>query len=61
MENINRIFLLLNYQRGEQAFMKNLERSIFVIVPLDKQVREETLNNIIKKVVITMDERRKLV
>jgi hypothetical protein len=41
--------------------MKNLERSISVIVPLDKQVREETLNNIIKKVVITMDERKKLV
>lgn len=61
MENINRIFLLLNHQRGEQVFMKNLERSISVIVPLDKQVREETLNNIIKKVVITMDERKKLV
>ncbi len=61
MENINRIFLLLNHQRGEQVFMKNLERSISVIIPLDKQVREETLNNIIKKVVITMDERKKLV
>lgn len=61
MENINRIFLLLNHQRGEQVFMKNLERSISVIVPLNKQVREETLNNIIKKVVITMDERKKLV
>ncbi len=61
MENINRIFLLLNHQRGEQVFMKNLERSISVIVPLDMQVREETLNNIIKKVVITMDERKKLV
>lgn len=41
--------------------MHNLERNISVIVPLHKEIKKGTLNNIIKKVGITIDELKELI
>jgi predicted RNA binding protein YcfA (HicA-like mRNA interferase family) len=41
--------------------MHNLEKNISVIVPFNKEIKKGTLNNIIKKAQITLDELRELV
>ncbi len=41
--------------------MHNLEKNISVIVPLHKEIKKGTLNNIIKKAGITIDELKELV
>lgn len=41
--------------------MHNLERNISVIIPNHKEVKKGTLNNIIKKVGISIDELKELI
>jgi predicted RNA binding protein YcfA (HicA-like mRNA interferase family) len=41
--------------------MHNLEKNISVIVPLHKEIKKGTLNNILKKVEISIDELRALI
>jgi len=41
--------------------MHNLEKNLSVIVPLHKEVKKGTLNNIIKKAGITMEELKELI
>jgi predicted RNA binding protein YcfA (HicA-like mRNA interferase family) len=58
---LRRIGFVVDHQRGSHVFMHNLERNISVIVPLHKEIKKGTLNSIIKKVGITLDELNKLV
>jgi predicted RNA binding protein YcfA (HicA-like mRNA interferase family) len=51
----------IDHQRGSHVFMHNLERNISVTVPLCRQIKKGTLNSIIKKVGITIDELKELV
>lgn len=41
--------------------MHNLEKNISVVVPFHKEIKKGTLNNIIKKAGITIDELKELV
>ena len=58
---LRRIGFVVDHQRGSHIFMHNLERNISVTVPLHKELKKGTLNNIIKKVGITIDELKGLV
>ena len=57
---LRRIGYIIDHQRGDHVFMHNLEKNISVIVPLHKEIKKGTLNNIIKKVGITIDELKSL-
>ncbi len=58
---LRRIGYIVDHQRGDHVFMHNLEKNISVIVPLHKEIKKGTLNNIIKKVGITIDELKGLI
>ena len=58
---LRRIGYIVDHQRGDHVFMHNLEKNLSVIVPLHKEIKKGTLNNIIKKVGITIDELKKLI
>ena len=58
---LRRIGYIIDHQRGDHVFMHNLEKNISVIIPLHKEIKKGTLNNIIKKVGITIDELKKLI
>ncbi len=57
---LRRIGYIVDHQRGDHVFMHNLEKNISVIVPLHKEIKKGTLNNIIKKAGITIDELKEL-
>ena len=58
---LRRIGYIVDHQRGDHVFMHNLEKNLSVIVPLHKEIKKGTLNNIIKKVSITIDELKELI
>ena len=41
--------------------MHNIEKNISVIVPIHKEIKKGTLNNIIKKAGLTVEELKKLI
>ena len=57
---LRRIGFVVDHPKGSHIFMHNLERNISVVVPFHKEIRKGTLNNIIKKVGITLKELNKL-
>jgi len=52
---------VVDHQRGSHLFMHNLEKNISVIIPLHKEIKKGTLNSIIKKAGLTVDELKALV
>jgi len=58
---LRRIGYIVDHQRGNHVFMHNLEKNLSVIVPLHKEVKKGTLNNIIKKAGITIEELKELI
>ncbi|MDX9715686.1 MAG: type II toxin-antitoxin system HicA family toxin [Dissulfurispiraceae bacterium] len=52
---------VVDHQRGSHIFMHNLEKNISVIIPFHDEVKKGTLNNIIKKAGLTIDELKNLV
>jgi len=58
---LRRLGYIVDHQRGSHIFMHNLEKNISIIVPLHKEIKKGTLNNIIKKAGITVDELKELV
>ncbi|MFH1051492.1 MAG: type II toxin-antitoxin system HicA family toxin [bacterium] len=58
---LRRLGFIVDHQRGSHIFMHNLEQNISVVVPNHKEIRKGTLNNIIKKVGITIDELKELI
>jgi predicted RNA binding protein YcfA (HicA-like mRNA interferase family) len=57
---LRRLGYVVDHQRGSHIFMHNLEKNISVIVPNHKEIKKGTLNNIIKKVGLTIDDLKKL-
>ena len=53
---LRRIGFVVDHQRGSHIFMHNLEKNISVVVPAHKEIRKGTLNNILKKAGITLNE-----
>lgn len=58
---LRRSGFVVDHQRGSHIFMHNLERNISVIVPLHKEVKKGTLNNILKKTGLTVNELKELI
>lgn len=58
---LRRIGFVVDHQRGSHIFMHNLEKNISVIVPLNKEIKKGTLNNILKKVKLSIDELKTLI
>jgi predicted RNA binding protein YcfA (HicA-like mRNA interferase family) len=52
---------VVDHQRGSHIFLHNLEKNISVIVPLHKELKKGTLNNILKKAGLTLEELKELV
>ena len=57
---LRRIGYIVDHQRGSHIFMHNLKKNISVIVPQHKELKKGTLNSIIKKVGITLNELKEL-
>ncbi|PKL37784.1 MAG: hypothetical protein CVV44_15725 [Spirochaetae bacterium HGW-Spirochaetae-1] len=58
---LRRIGFIVDHQKGSHIFMHNLEKNISVIIPNHKEIKKGTLNNIIKKAGITIDELKTLI
>ena len=58
---LRRIGFVVDHQRGNHIFMHNLEKNISVIIPLHKELKKGTLNSILKKVSLTIEELKELV
>ena len=58
---LRRIGFVVDHQRGSHIFMHNLEKNISVIVPLHKELKKGTLNSILKKVSLNIEELKELI
>ncbi len=58
---LRRSGFVIDHQRGSHIFLHNLDKNISVIVPNHKEIKKGTLNNIIKKAGLTIEDLKKLV
>jgi predicted RNA binding protein YcfA (HicA-like mRNA interferase family) len=58
---LRRSGFVVDHQRGSHIFLHNLEKNISVVVPLHRELKKGTLNNILKKARLTLEELKKLV
>jgi predicted RNA binding protein YcfA (HicA-like mRNA interferase family) len=58
---LRRIGYVVDHQRGSHIFMHNLEKNITVIVPQHKEIKKGTLNSIIKKAGLSIDDLKNLI
>ena len=58
---LRRTGFTVDHQRGSHIFMHNLEKNISVVVPLHKEIKKGTLNDIAKKAGLTLNELKELV
>lgn len=52
---------LLNHQTGSHVFMYHESKNLTVIVPQHKELKKGTLNNILKKANITIENLKNLI
>jgi len=58
---LRRSGFVVDHQRGSHIFLHNLDKNITVIVPNHKELKKGTLNNIIKKAGLTIEDLQKLI
>jgi predicted RNA binding protein YcfA (HicA-like mRNA interferase family) len=58
---LRRIGFVVDHQRGSHVFLHNLEKNISVVVPDHKELKKETLNSIVKKAGITVEQLKDLI
>ena len=58
---LHRLGFVVDHQRGSHIFLYNLERNISVVIPNHKELKKGTLNSILKKVGITVEDLKELV
>ena len=51
----------IDHRRGSHIFMYNSERNVSVVVPNHSEVKKGTLNNILKKAEITIEDLKRLI
>jgi len=61
LKGLRRIGFVVDHQRGSHIFLHDLDKNISVVVPLHKELKKGTLNNILKKVDITIDDLKDLI
>ena len=58
---LRRCGFVVDHQRGSHIFLHNLDKNISVIVPNHKELKKGTLNSIIKKSGLTIEDLQKLI
>jgi len=58
---LRRIGYYVDHQRGSHIFMHNISENKSVIVPNHKELKKGTLNNILKKVGISIEQLKELI
>ncbi|MEO8663898.1 MAG: type II toxin-antitoxin system HicA family toxin [Ignavibacteria bacterium] len=58
---LRRIGYYVDHQRGSHIFLHNLEKRKSVIIPNHKELKKGTLNSILKKIEITINELKGLI
>jgi predicted RNA binding protein YcfA (HicA-like mRNA interferase family) len=58
---LRRSGFVVDHQRGSHIFLHNLEKNISVVVPLHRELKKGTLNNVLKKAGLTLEDLKKLV
>ncbi len=58
---LRRTGFVVDHQRGSHIFLHNLDKNISVIVPNHRELKKGTLNNILKKANITIEDLKGLV
>ena len=58
---LRRLEYVVDRQKGSHIFMHDFEQNITVIVPNHKEIKKGTLNSIIKKAGISLDELKALI
>jgi len=58
---LKKLGYIIDHQKGSHEFLHNEKLIKSVIVPKHKEIRKGTLNNIIKKVDVTIDDLKKLI
>ncbi len=58
---LRRCGFVVDHQRGSHIFLHNLDKNVSVIVPNHKELKKGTLNSIIKKAGLTIEDLQKLV
>jgi len=58
---LRRVGFIIDHHRGSHVFMHHLEKNISVVVPLHKEIKKGTLNNITKKAGLSVKELKELI
>jgi predicted RNA binding protein YcfA (HicA-like mRNA interferase family) len=58
---LRRYGFVVDHQRGSHIFLHNLDKNISVIVPLHKELKKGTVNSILKKAGLSLEELKELV
>ena len=58
---LRRCGFVVDHQRGSHIFLHNLDKNISVKVPNHKELKKGTLNSIIKKSGLTIEDLQKLI
>jgi predicted RNA binding protein YcfA (HicA-like mRNA interferase family) len=58
---LHRIGFVVDHQRGSHVFLHNLEKNMSVVVPDHKELKKGTLNSILKKAGITVEQLKELI
>jgi len=58
---LRRSGFVVDHHRGSHIFLHNLEKNISVIVPLHKEIKKGTLNSILKKAGLTLENLKDLI
>jgi predicted RNA binding protein YcfA (HicA-like mRNA interferase family) len=58
---LRRSGFVVDHQRGSHIFLHNPEKNTSVVVPLHRELKKGTLNNILKKAGLTQEKLKKLI
>jgi len=61
LKALRRLGYYVDHQRGSHIFLYNLEKNMSVVIPNHKELKKGTLNSILKKVELTIEELKELI
>jgi predicted RNA binding protein YcfA (HicA-like mRNA interferase family) len=61
LKALRRLGYYVDHQRGSHIFLHNLEKNRSVVIPNHKELKKGTLNSILKKVELTIEELKELI
>jgi len=58
---LSKIGFSFHHQKGSHIFLYNEEKNASIVIPMHKEIKKGTLNSIIKKAGITLEELKNLI